>query len=178
MSVKMSLDVAQFDYLIHGIEQQIQEATRPAAFDAAEVIYKDVQANVAKIGRVTGNLRASIYRAFDDKASTATKARYNVSWNKKKAPHGHLIEFGHIQRYVTYIGKNGQWYTAVRPEKRGKKKPSRKASQATKDAYYVPLPGGPRQVPARPFIRPALSRLDDAERAARLRLMRAINGNA
>ena len=178
MSVKMALDVAQLGGLLRGIEQQIHDATRPAAFDAAEVIYNDVQANVAQIGRVTGNLQSAVYRAFDQQNSGATKARYNVSWNKRKAPHGHLVEFGHIQRYVTYIGKNGQWYMAVRPEMRGKRKPRREASQATKDAYYVPLPSGPRQVPARPFIRPALSRLDDAERAARIRLLREINGNA
>lgn len=178
MSVKMTFSTERLGDLLRGLEQQIHEATRPAAFDAAEVIYNDVKANVSRIGRVTGNLQASIYRAFDQQNSTGSRARYNISWNKRKAPHGYLVEFGHVQRYVTYVGKNGQWYTAVRPEARGKKKPSRKASQAIKDAYYVPLPSGPRQVAARPFLRPALSRLLDAESAARLRILRAVNGSA
>jgi HK97 gp10 family phage protein len=36
-----------------------------------------------------GQLRDSIYRVFDEKRSL-----YVVSWNHKKAPHAHLIEFG------------------------------------------------------------------------------------
>lgn len=64
------------------------------------------------------------------------------------------------------MGKDGNWYTAVRPNMIGKPKPSRKASQSVKDAYYVPLPT-PRQVAARPFIRPAMQKQAQAVAAAR-----------
>jgi hypothetical protein len=43
----------------------------------------------------------------------------------------------------------------VRPEKRGTAKPRKRASQAEKDAYWIPREGGPKQVAARPFMRPA-----------------------
>ena len=48
---------------------------------------------------------------------------------------------------------------------RGKAAPSKKASQAQKDAYYVTLPE-PKQVPAHPFIRPAVSVMPQAIEAA------------
>jgi hypothetical protein len=88
-----------------------------------------------------------------------------VSWNHRKAPHGHLVEFGHVQRYASYVGKDGNWYTAVRPEMRGKPKPKRGASQAAKDAYYVKLPA-PRQVPAHAPVRRATSKFEQALGAA------------
>src|SRR5574337_746439 len=47
-----------------------------------------------------GALRNAIYMAFKDSGSTGKDIRYSVSWNAKKAPHGHLVEFGHWQPYV------------------------------------------------------------------------------
>ena len=61
----------------------------------------------------------------------------------------------------------------IRPGMAGKKPPSRKAPQAVKDAYYVPL-DTPRQVAAQPFIRNALSKAAEASAAAETALLKAI----
>lgn len=65
----------------------------------------------------TGKLRDSIYLAYRDKESTETRVVYQVSWNSKKAPHGHLLEFGHWTVYGGKRGKGGvqgEW-VAARP---------------------------------------------------------------
>jgi HK97 gp10 family phage protein len=65
----------------------------------ARVVYEEVKQNVSGNapggpGVVTGNLRESIYWAKDDNLSSPLRAVYSISWNKSKAPHGHLLEFG------------------------------------------------------------------------------------
>jgi len=149
--LRIDVDLSQLgmDELADGAEA----AVRPAAQAGAQVFYDQVKANVSKIGRKTGNLARSIYQVYSRDNSSKAVAQYHISWNQKKAPHGHLVEFGHLQRYVTYIDKRGQWKTLVRPEMRGKPRPKRNASLAVKDAYYVPLKGGPKLVGARSFIR-------------------------
>ncbi len=58
-------------------------------------------------------LAAAIYLAYSDNRSIPEQgfASYSVTWNKSKAPHGHLIEFGHWQTHATYKGKDGKWYS-------------------------------------------------------------------
>lgn len=108
-------------------------AVRPAAQAGADVFYKEVKQNVGKIRRRTGNLASSIYQVYSKDNSTPSTATYHISWNAKKAPHGHLVEYGHIQRYrVVRDEATGQLITLK--------------SQ--------PLPH-PVHVAARPFIRPA-----------------------
>lgn len=174
-TVNMPVNLGGLDQMIAGLEQDVAAAVRPMAQAAAEVIYRAVLKNVQSIRQSSGNLRSSIYQAFSDSNSKAAaggyaNATYHVSWNAKKAPHGHLIEHGYLQRYEMGY-ENGKFFgPVVRPEKRGTPKPRRGASQAEKDAYYVPREGGPKQVAARPFIRPALSRADDAVKAAAAKL--------
>ncbi|WP_050808629.1 HK97-gp10 family putative phage morphogenesis protein [Collimonas fungivorans] len=62
----------------------------------ATVIYDEVLLNASppRMGRVTGNLESSIYRVYSPERSSETQKTYRISWNKKKAPHGHLLEFG------------------------------------------------------------------------------------
>jgi hypothetical protein len=82
-----------------------------------------------------GALRDAIYLAFKGSGSTGKDIRYSVSWNAKKAPHGHLIEFGHWQPYVVAKipgGYGGGYYT----------------TKVKKDV--------PTWTPAHPFLRPAL----------------------
>lgn len=43
----------------------------------------------------TGSLRDAIYIAYKDEDSDVNHIQYSVSWNSAKAPHGHLVEFGH-----------------------------------------------------------------------------------
>lgn len=153
-------------------------SARPAAQAGAQYFYETVKANVRRLGRHTGNLERAIYQAFDKKASVGATFAYRVSWRRglkkarlarskrgigKKAaalasaPHGHLVEFGHWQRYVVYVTKAGEWATAVRPSKRHLPPPSSRASVAEKDAYFVLRKGGPVWVPPKSFIRAAMT---------------------
>lgn len=77
---------------------------RPAAQAGGQVLYEEVLARVpvAKKARTTkggkvilpGALKASIYQVFSEDNSTDNRATYHVSWNHRKAPHGHLVEYG------------------------------------------------------------------------------------
>lgn len=80
-----------------------------------------------------GVLRNAIYLAYRDAYSDDTKVTYSISWNASKAPHGHLIEFGHWQPFVTTLLKDGTWVTT-----------------------HVRLKE-PVWVAAHPFLRPALT---------------------
>jgi len=173
-SFSISADMSELDALLDGMEGDVIAAVRPAAQAAAQVLYNDVVANVQKIKRHTGNLQSSIYQAFSQSNSGEGFATYHVSWNAKKAPHGHLVEFGHLQRYQYYKTPNGQIRPMVRPEMQGKPKPGRRASQSAKDAYYVTLPS-PVQVPAKPFIRPAAAKFNAAMEAAKAELYRRMD---
>lgn len=170
----LRLDLDHLENVLEQLGDKAEDAARPAAQAAAQVLYDQVKRNVAAIPRKSGNLEKSIYQVFSQQKSGPGVATYQVSWNKRKAPHGYLVEFGHIQRYVTYMGKNGNFYTAVRPSMRGKKKPGRRASQAVKDAYYVPLPA-PKQIAAQSFIRSAASQSQAAADAAEQVLIRTLN---
>ena len=119
---------------------QAKAAVRPAAQAGAQVLYDQVKANVGLIGKVTGNLDRSIYQVYSNESAEGKRAVYHVSWNKTKAPHGYLVEYGHIQTRKVYIGSDGKWYTSK-----------------------TPLEGGPKLVAARPFLRPAF---DAKNRAA------------
>lgn len=141
-AVSMALDLSAFNASISALEQDVSEAVRPAAQAGAEVFYRAVLRNVQALGKKTGNLAGSIYQAFSAQNSGPAKATYHVSWNARKAPHGHLVEFGHMQRFKVYVGKDGRWYT-------------------NKSA---PLPA-PKHVAARPFLRPAYARADEAAAA-------------
>ena len=78
-----------------------------------------------------GLLRDAIYLAYRDAYSDDTKITYSISWNAKRAPHGHLIEFGHWQTNAMYQGRDGKWYVGAPLTK-------------------------PKWVAAHPFLRPAL----------------------
>ncbi len=92
-----------------------------------------------------GALRDAIYLAFSPEKSVDVQIVYRVSWNSKKAPHGHLLEFGHWQPYkVAKIngGYGGGWYT----------------TNVLRDS--------PKWTPAVPFLRPALDATRDSMRTA------------
>lgn len=167
------VDLASLEQRLDEDSTALERAARPAAQAAAQVLYIEARRNAMEIRRQSGNLMRAIYQAYSERNSSTGRATYHISWNPRKAPHGHLIEWGHIQRYVSYVGKDGNWYTAVRPEMRGKPKPKRRAPQAVKDAYYIPLPA-PRQVAAKSFMRRAAAKAKQAETAAVAELMKAI----
>ena len=168
-----SLNTAAFLAAIEGKKKIVQEAVRPAAQAAAQVFYDEVLRNVASIGSKSGLLKSSVYQVYSKQNSNQNVKTYHVSWNHYVAPHGHLLEYGWLQRYKVYVGSDGKWHTAVQPGSRGKPKPKRKASQVEKDAYYVKL-ASPKQHPGYAFIRSAFSAANRAEDAAKLVLVKAI----
>lgn len=84
-------------------------------------------ANVARPPR-PGLLRDAIYLAYSESRSLPQTgvATYSVTWNSAKAPHGHLLEFGHWRMNVI----RGGYPRTERLE-------------------------NPKWVPAHPFLRPA-----------------------
>ena len=181
-SVTMRVDMSSLQRLVSELAGDSDAAARPAAQAAAQVLYVEVQRNVAAIRKHSGNLAAAIYQAFSPSNSGDGRATYHVSWRTSKssalrrAPHGHLVEFGHLQRYEMYKGSDGQIRPKVRPGMENKPRPKSGAGQAEKDAYFVTLPGGPRQVAARPFLRPALAKAKEALDAAEAVYLRQILG--
>ena len=63
-----------------------------------------------------GLLASAIYVAYDQRVNMLNpdSYRYTVSWNSKKAPHGHLLEFGHWMPYKYTRLKDGR-YTTNKP---------------------------------------------------------------
>lgn len=153
-SILSPVDLSDLESLFDELGDAAEEAARPAAQAAAQVFYDAAKVNVSRIKRVSGNLADAIYQVYSQDNSGPGFATYHVSWNARKAPHGGLVEYGHWQRYVVVNTKNGP-RNAVRPEKQGLPKPRRRASQAEKDAYYVPRPGGSVYVPGKAFMRRA-----------------------
>lgn len=164
-------NVASWDFDVSGIVKMAEavkanpmDIARPVAHAAARVFYEATLRNVrTRVGKVSGNLENSIYYTFSQDNSSETRATYHVSWNKKKAPHGFLIEFGHWSYYKVVKLANGKWIT---PKRGNGPKPARNADQSVKNAYYIPREA-PKWISARPFLRPAyMEARDDAQRAA------------
>lgn len=110
---------------LSAFEKTVKESVLMSGVAAmARVVYDEVELNASppRMGRKTGNLGDSIYRVFSPEKSTGEVKTYNVSWNKKKAPHGHLLEFG------------------------------------------------TSKMAARPFVRPAFARVEDAIKAGKERM--------
>lgn len=171
--MSINADLSGFDRYLDDLGEHAEEAARPAAQAAAQVLYDAVKRNVAGMGRRTGKLAGAIYQAFSEDQSAVGRATYHVSWSHKKAPHGHLLEWGFWQRYqVAYTSKG--IVTLVRPGMQDQPKPRRRASQAEKDAYYLPREGGPRFIPGRAFVRGAQSAFPRARDAAEAELIRRI----
>ena len=113
----MANEIIKFDATaavaaLERVDKACKGGLRPAAQAGAQVAYDEAKRKVSLIGKVTGNLDQAIYQAFSPENSDPNKATYHVSWNWRKAPHGQLVEYGHIQSYKVYVGKNGRWYTS------------------------------------------------------------------
>lgn len=172
----LTVDISALEQDLAQLGDAMEEVARPAAQAMAQVYYDEFKRNIAAIPEKTGNLGRSAYQVYSRSNSGTGVASYHVSWNPRKAPHGHLVENGHVQRYVTYEGSDGNLYTAKRPEAYGKPKPRRGASQAERDRYYLPL-ATPKQIPARAPLRRAQQKTPQAVEAARQVILGAL-GNA
>jgi len=147
---RVSVDLADMGLLFDGIAGDAEAAARPAAQAVAQVLYDEVKSNVSRIKRKTGNLASSIYQAYSADHSKPGHATYHVSWNARKAPHGHLVEFGHLQRYEVSYNRETKRFITHRDR---------------------PLPV-PKQIAAKPFIRPALGKVEIAMAAGRAEFLR------
>ena len=176
---------AQTDYLRQIVLNSVVAATQAGA----QVFYDEVKSRAQGLAN-TGTLARSIYQWRNKDEQRPGHAQYKISWRKggktkddASAPsglpiaaHGVLVEYGYLQRYASYVGSDGHWYTAVRPEMRNKPAPKRRASQAVKDAYYVPRKGGPVQWLPRSFLRSGYEAAKGrALDAARVKMTERIN---
>lgn len=59
----------------------------------------------------TDVLYGAIYLAYKTKSQGTNQARYSVTWNGRKAPHGHLVEFGYMQIYKVRVDSLGRFWT-------------------------------------------------------------------
>lgn len=134
-AVKVTVNQSAIDALCAGLVDDLQAPARPAAQAMVQVFYDRIQLNVRGIRRKTGNLAASIYQAYSPDNSGPGRATYHTSWNARKAPHGHLVEFGHLQRYEISFDPQTQRFTTHKDR---------------------PL-ATPKHVAARPFVRPAMA---------------------
>lgn len=93
MSIK--IDTSAFRGLQSRLKEFSEKIKTEVAFNGAaamsKVIYDEAKTNVPV---QTGKLKEAIYRVYSPEKSSNTLKLYRISWNKKKAPHGHLIEFG------------------------------------------------------------------------------------
>jgi hypothetical protein len=168
-----------------------QEAVRPSAYAMARVLYDETKNNVDRVtgqalyGVPRGVLKDSIYHVFSKDNSTTDqggmRAVYHVSWNhaKNKAPHGHLVEFGHWMPYVTRLNrKTGRYYTVVKPSMLAEyrmKYQGRTVPPGERDKYFVRRPGGPKWIHERPFLRSTMSSFPAALAAGKKRFADFMN---
>lgn len=167
--LKVDFDASSLLAKFDGIEEKLKAAIRPAAFAGSDVLYKEVRHRALAIGG-SKRLQDSIYQKFviDSKSGVlGESATYHISWRKGREkssdtaakgaslPYttiGFWIEFGRWQMYMVRTDKNGEWYTVKRPGATGKP-PGRKASQAQKDAYWMPRKDGPVYWLPKSFLR-------------------------
>lgn len=163
-SFRIGADTSGLESYLDALAEDAEEAIRPAAQAGVQVLYDEIKTNVATLGRVTGKLEKSIYQYYSrENSQDGVRASYNASWNHIKAPHGHLVEYGYLQRYRYRPDGMGPM---VRAGMESAKKPGRRASQAEKNAYYVTL-DAPKHVPGAFFVqRAADSAMERAYKAA------------
>jgi HK97 gp10 family phage protein len=87
LSGDLSADLEKF-------EKKVKESVLFSGVAAmAKAQYDEVRLNAEK-NKKSGTLYSAVYRVYSPEKSTDDQKTYRISWNKKKAPHGHLIEFG------------------------------------------------------------------------------------
>lgn len=88
---------SDLDGVLARFEKKVQEQVLISGAAAmAKVIYDEARLNTSppRMGSVTGKLHNAIYRTLSADRSSDTVKAYHISWNKRTAPHGHLLEYG------------------------------------------------------------------------------------
>jgi hypothetical protein len=187
-----------FDAALDDYAKRALEAARPSAYAMARVLYDETLRNVdratgnALYGESRGVLKNAIYHAFSADRSTTDggggRAVYHISWNyggkkskgkKGRAPHGHLVEFGHDMPYVTRLDrKTGRYFTAVRPSKLAeflRRFPMQASGhrltvpEGERDEFFIRRASGPKWIAPRPFVVPSMAKFPEATAAGRKR---------
>lgn len=134
---RVKIDDAAVQRALSSMDKLANSLGRSMAVAGGELL-RDVAKVLAPVGGAgpdgsitPGLLRSAIYLAYKDN-STHESIRYAVSWNSRKAPHGHLLEFGHWQPYKVYMTADGGFRTS-------------------KQKLDVP-----KWIEARPFLRPTI----------------------
>lgn len=132
-------DLAKFTEAIQG------KAARAGAFAAATVLYDEMS---VRVPTDEGTLKGALYRWHDEDQSADGKQVFAVGVNKRKAPHWHLVEYGHWRHYR--LIKIGDAWVTLRNR---------------------PL-DTPEWVPASPYIRPSFdAKISSALLAAKQRMV-------
>lgn len=123
------------------------KALRSAVYAGAKLLADELElrAPVKK-----GVLKKAIYTFHNDRKSVGGRQVYAVGVNKAKAPHWHLVEYGHWRVNVVIRGPGGRIL-------------------ATKERLPAPV-----WVPAHPYLRPTADRMPDAVRAMQKRMAERI----
>lgn len=123
-SFSINFDTAAIDRWADELQADVQQALRPAAQAGADVLYKQVLANVptgtkghwfhgsefrkngTKYWYNAGALRRAVYQAHATKESTPMRPVYSVGVNPRKAPYAYMVELGTARaKPVKYIGR-------------------------------------------------------------------------
>lgn len=172
----LRVDLSALDAQLDADADACEAAARPAAQAAIQVFYDEIRRRVVvgskkshyfygsqykkdgtrygaggisnQMGPIApmaaGNLQRSIYQAYSKDESGKGYATYHASWNATKAPYGHLVEFGFVQRYEVTFDPKTKRFTTHRDR---------------------PL-ASPKQIAAKPFVRPAFAKAEEALNAA------------
>ncbi len=147
MSLTITADLVALSRHLNALQVKIDDAIRPAAQAAAQVLYEQVKNNVRvyskgsghwfygtsfkKTGKKywfdAGTLKKSIYQVYSKDKSNDKRAVYHIAWNHQECPYGFMVEFG--------------------------------TSKAA----------------AKPFLRPALAKMGDALEAAKAEFLMRVN---
>lgn len=123
-----TLDTREWDAALANLTSpKLRESLARSMAVAGGKVFRDEAKARAPVD--SGKLRSSLYLAHREGESTPERQVYRVSWNARRAPHGHLLEFGHWQTHAMYLD-GGVWKVGA------------------------PL-ASPKWVPAHPFLRPA-----------------------
>ncbi|GAA0493716.1 HK97 gp10 family phage protein [Pigmentiphaga daeguensis] len=151
VSIRLEGDIAgQLREFAAGVRDQVM---RPTVYAATRVVYLELRARAPV---ADGTLYGAVYHWHSERESQNGQQVYYVGVNKAKAPHWHLLEYGHW-RVNKVIQIDGRWVST---------------------AERLPTPVW---VPAQPYIRPAYDASIDAAMKAALvraseRIQELLNG--
>lgn len=126
MTLKVHFDTRALAEQVQAMREDVQAATRPAAQAGSQVLYDAVKANVprstqghwfhgtsfkktgTKYWFDPGTLSKAVYQVYSKDNSTNGQATYQISWNHRKAPYGHMVEYGtRRSRPVAFVRRAG-----------------------------------------------------------------------